>query len=70
MKKNDYAIYILIVYLLLIGILLLASCSVVDRTIGKVFPNKKYVCPTNDSKFFFRQAGTRPTKQYLKNNRR
>ena len=58
MKKNDYAIYILIFYLLLIGILLLSSCTAI-----------RVGCPTNNYKYFFKQAGTKPTKQYLRNNR-
>lgn len=65
MKKNNYAIYVLTFYIILIGILLLTSCSVVSR----VFPSKNSVCPSNDSKYFFRQAGTKPTKQFIRNNK-
>jgi hypothetical protein len=58
MKKNDYAIYIFIIYLILIGILLLLSCTAI-----------KIGCPTNNSKYFFKQEGAKPTKQFIKNNR-
>jgi len=61
--KNKLAI-------ILICTICCTSCNVINRTIGKVFPSEDSICPANDSKFFFRQAGARPTKQYLRNNRR
>jgi hypothetical protein len=69
MKKNEYAPYILIFYIILIAILLFTSCVAVEHTVSKIFPSKSAVCPSNDSRFFFRQAGVKPTKQYLRNNR-
>ena len=69
MKKNEYAPYILIFYIILIGILLFTSCVAVEHTVSKIFPSKSAVCPSNDSRYFFRHAGAKPTKQYLRNNR-
>jgi hypothetical protein len=69
MEKNKYGIYVLAIFIILIIALLLSSCSIVNRTLGKMFPKMETSCPVNDSKYFFRQAGTKPTKQYLKNHR-
>ena len=54
---------------ILICTIFCTSCRLLDRTISRTFPSRSSVCPTNDSRFFFRQAGARPTKQYLRNNR-
>lgn len=69
MEKNKYAIYVLAIFLIVIFALLFSSCAIINRTASKMFPSLETSCPINDSKFFFRQAGARPTKQYLRNNR-
>ena len=45
------------------------SCSFVNHLVSKTFPSRESVCPSNDARFFFRQNGAKPTKQYLRHNR-
>ena len=69
MKKNKYTIYVLAIFIIIIFALLLSSCSMVRHTANKMFPYSETSCPTNDSKFFFRQAGVKPTRQYMMSHR-
>lgn len=66
MKKTKFSIHLLIIFSFVI---LFSSCAAINHMVSKMFPSKASVCPTNDSKFFFRQNGTRPTKQYRRNHR-
>ena len=66
MKKIKYLNYLLIIFSCVI---LFSSCAAINHMVSKIFPSKASVCPTNDPKFFFRQNGARPTKQYRRNNR-
>ena len=61
MKKNEYAPYALIVYIILIIIYsMLMSCS------PNLYVGARYSsCPTNDKTFFYKRAGVKPTKQFL-----
>jgi len=45
------------------------GCASVNHLVSKTFPSKQSYCPTNNSSFFFKQNGARPTKQYLRNHR-
>ena len=63
MEKNEYAPYVLIIYVLVIIILFsLFGCS---RTlyVGAKYSDR---CPTNNKSFFYERMGVRPSKQYLK----
>lgn len=59
--KNEYAPYVLIFYIFLIGLLLLFSgCS-------NLYVGSKYTsCPSNDKAFWYKRQGVKPTKQFMK----
>ena len=60
----------LVVFLAILVLLsTVTGCEAVKSTFMRIFPKENSVCPTNDSRYFFRQNGTKPTKQFRRNNR-
>lgn len=60
MKKHRTTIYVLILYVLFWTIVMsLFGCNVY---VGKSYSK----CPTNDKTYFYKQAGVKPSKAYMR----
>jgi len=61
MKKNEYAPYVIVIYIIIVFILFsLFGCN-------SYYAGKGYsTCPTNDKTFFYKRMGIKTNKKIIK----
>jgi len=64
MKNKNQSFFILILFMLVLST---TSCNVIMKAIHPF--NAQNDCPSNNPKYFFKKAGAKPTKAYVRNNR-
>ena len=63
MKNRKIKFYVLISVLLLVT---MPSCNVIMKIFHPF--NAQNDCPTNNPNYFFKKAGAKPTKDYVRHN--
>ena len=64
MKNKKPIFFILALVMLIISTY---SCNIIMKTIHPF--NSQNNCPTNNPNYFFKKAGAKPTRDYVRNNR-